>query len=75
MEQTAQGGVDGLRRHRGSGSAPEQPVPRKMSDEDPPVGDLDGSGSIDPRTIELVLCNTPIQIRAIGVGGKEIEGR
>lgn len=55
MEQTAQGGVDGLRRHRASGSAPEQPVPRKMSDEDPPVGDLDGSGSIDSRTIQLVL--------------------
>lgn len=45
MEQTVHGGSDGWIRHRASGSAPEQPVPRKMSDEDdeataaePPVG-------------------------------------
>jgi len=57
MEQTSQGGVDGLRRHRVSGSAPEQPVPRKISDEDedcgaaaPLVGDSSGSGSIDSWT-------------------------
>ena len=34
MEQTVHGGSDGWMRHRASGSAPEQPVPRKMSDED-----------------------------------------
>ena len=34
MEQTWHGGVPGLMRHRVSGSAPEQPVPRKISDDD-----------------------------------------
>jgi hypothetical protein len=34
VEQTAQGGTDGLMRHRVSGSAAEQPVPRKISDDD-----------------------------------------
>lgn len=34
VEQTVHGGSDGWIRHRASGSAPEQPVPRKMSDED-----------------------------------------
>jgi hypothetical protein len=34
VEQTVHGGSDGWMRHRASGSAPEQPVPRKMSDED-----------------------------------------
>ena len=51
-EQTSQGGVDGLRRHRVSGSAPEQPVPRKISEDcgaaAPLVGDSNGSGSIGP---------------------------
>jgi hypothetical protein len=32
-EQVAHGGVDGRMRHLTSGSAPEQPVPRKMSDD------------------------------------------
>ena len=34
MEQTWHGGVPDLMRHRVSGSAPEQPVPRKISDDD-----------------------------------------
>jgi hypothetical protein len=56
VEQTAQGGVDGLMRHLVSGSAVEQPVPRKISDDDdtaaavavavPPAGDAFGSDSI-----------------------------
>jgi len=57
MEQTWHGGVPGLMRHRVSGSAPEQPVPRKISDDGggggtdaavPPAGGVAGSGSIDP---------------------------
>ena len=52
MEQTAHGGADGWMRHRASGSAPEQPVPRKISDDGggeapaaaPPAG-LVGAGS------------------------------
>lgn len=66
-EQTVQGGVDGLRRHRVSGSAPEQPVPRKISDDDgggcgdtdaalPPAGGGAGStGSIDPWTLGRIV--------------------
>jgi hypothetical protein len=57
VEQTAQGGTDaaGLMRHRVSGSAAEQPVPRKISDDDDtaapvllPMGDdaAAGPGSI-----------------------------
>jgi len=53
MEQTWHGGVPGLMRHRVSGSAPEQPVPRKISDDDTdaavlPAGGVAGSTSIDP---------------------------
>ena len=53
MEQTWHGGVPGLMRHRVPGSAPEQPVPRKISDDDTdaavlPAGGVAGSGPIDP---------------------------
>ena len=53
MEQTWHGGVPGLMRHRVSGSAPKQPVPRKISDDHTdaavlPAGGVAGSGSIDP---------------------------
>ena len=52
VEQTAHGGADGWMRHRASGSAPEQPVPRKISDDGggeapaaaPPAG-LVGAGA------------------------------
>lgn len=56
VEQTAQGGVDGLMRHRVSGSAVEHPVPRKISDDDTtaaaaavaPAGDVfDRAPSLD----------------------------
>jgi hypothetical protein len=68
VEQTVHGGSDGWMRHRASGSAPEQPVPRKMSDDDDdddgeataaeaPVGRVGaGPESIDRWTDSWLFC-------------------
>jgi len=67
VEQTVHGGSDGWMRHRASGSAPEQPVPRKMSDEDDDDDDDDDG--------EATAAEAPVGLGRVGAGPESIAGQ